>query len=94
MKEMDTCVVMTKAELDAKVASQGEMTFGRKYNKGEITFCNGEWYVSKVDGNSCVPPSPDWKKVIFESSSTKGNQDFDSNGQPYTATNPAPVDEA
>lgn len=94
MKEMDSCVVMSKAELDAKIAAQGEMTFGRKYNKGEITFHNGEWYMSNEDGLGFLPPYPGWKKVIFEPSNTKGNQDFDSNGQPYTATNIAPSDEA
>lgn len=94
MKHMENYVVMTKTELDAKVASQGEMTFGRKYDKGDVTFSNGEWYMLNEDGLGFLPPYPGWKKVIFELSNTKGNQDFDSNGQPYTTTNPAPADEA
>lgn len=67
MKNMENFVVMTKKELDAKITSQGEMSFGRKYNKGEITFSNGEWYASKENDNATVPPSSEWKKVIIES---------------------------
>ena len=65
MKHMENYVVMTKTELDAKVASQGEMTFGRKYDKGDVTFSNGEWYMSNEDGLGFLPPYPGWKRSFL-----------------------------
>lgn len=67
MKHMENYVVMTKTELEEKVASQSEMTFGRKYDKGDVTFTIAEWYMSKMNGNTHVPPSSEWKKVVLES---------------------------
>ena len=65
MKELDSCVKMTKAELDAAIKKSKEGSC----NKGDIKFFGetGHWYISQADNNNTSPSTPGmWKSVHIE----------------------------
>lgn len=94
MKELDLCVVMTKAEFDAKNATCLVHETHQDYEPGQMVYTGEGHYINVSEAACAFSKSTDcWKQVVMnEGISTKGNQDFDANGQPYTATNPAPVE--
>lgn len=92
MKELDLCVLMTKAEFDAKNADSLVCETHSNYEPGQMVFTDGCHYLNVGEVACSFSKSTScWKQVIMnEAINTKGFQDFDANGQPYTASNPAP----
>ena len=92
MIELDLCVVMTKAEFDTTNATCLVCESHHNYEPGQMVF-NDEGHYINISEAACTfsKTTGCWKQVIMnEGIITKGNQDFDANGQPYTAANPAP----
>ncbi|KXL52816.1 hypothetical protein CLNEO_18390 [Anaerotignum neopropionicum] len=96
MKELDLCVRMTRTEFDEKnqTCKMFKIQDYSTYEVGQMVYMNGSHYIKTNGTTSCnFSMGEGWKTVVVtESVFTKGNQDFDANGQPYTATNPAPVE--
>ena len=92
MKKLELQVRMTKAEFDAKNVTCEVCEGHKAYAPGQIIFTNGDHYINVSKTNCTFSKSTGcWKQVVVtDGTFTKGNQDRDENGQPYTATNPAP----
>ena len=64
MKELDSCVIMSKAEFDAakKKSKEGSCS------KGELKFFGetGKWYISQEDNNTSLSTPGKWKTIHIE----------------------------
>lgn len=90
MKELDLCVVMNKAEFDAKNATCEVHEAHQIYEPGQMVFVDSCHYINISEATCSFSKSTGcWKQVVMnEGIFTLA--EHDANGQPYTATNPVP----